>query len=331
MLTICIPTYNRNDLLNQCLAKLLPQLGSDHRLIVIDNCSDVPVQNSLGNMLDQCEASEVRIVRNAVNLGGVGNILRSLELCETNWLYCLGDDDLVAPDCILKIEHAIAIHSDALYISFSRTSAVRSAVVRTDGMNEFISNFDDWNTFLFMSTSVVNAGAMRDYIRWGYLYSYSWAPFQAILLKILNNGGSVIFSSDVICIEESRADETWVPFPVVAGKMILPELIEDDFLRKKFARRLVLQTPILSHIYWARVGAKNSADLEKFKMYVNLYIDRRGFYEGLISMLIMRGIAFIFLSKRLIPTPLFNAFTYLSFKFLNRQAPSQRKFDYRRT
>jgi hypothetical protein len=293
-------------------------------LIILDNCSDLPIQESLGSLLGQTGFANIQIVRNAVNVGGAGNILRCLELCETQWLYCLGDDDLVADDCISTIEKTIASHADALYISFSRDFSHRWAAIRTEGMAEFIDNLDDWSSFLFMSTSVVNAGTLRSYSRWGYLYAYSWAPFQAILLKILNDGGTVVFSDAVICHEETRSDETWVPFPVAAGKMVLPELLDDEKLRPKLARRLMNQPSLPSLIYWARINGDSPAKLAKNRLFINLYLNRCENYVGWSGMLLYKFLAFVMLRQRLFPSRLFHVVERLIFKALRRPVPSAR-------
>ena len=166
MLTIAIPTFNRNHLLRGCLERLLPQMGSNHQLLIVDNCCDVPVQEYLDGWLTGFGRKNMRIVRNSINVGSGANLLRCLELCETSWLYCLGDDDLVADDCIQKIESTLTRHPQALYVSFSREVARRSCVTRTTGLIEFISCLNDWSSFLFMSSSVVNAKMMRPMARW---------------------------------------------------------------------------------------------------------------------------------------------------------------------
>ena len=327
MLTICIPTYNRNDLLNQCLSKLLPQLSGYHRLIIIDNCSDVPVLSSLGSLLDDFDETRIRIIRNVVNVGGSGNVLRCLELCETQWMYCLGDDDMVAPDCIATIEKTITTHADALYISFSRVHSIRQNVVRTEGMSAFIDKLDDWSSFLFMSTAVVNSGRMREFARWGYLYAYAWAPFQAILIKILNGGGVVVFSDAVICIEETMAEETWIPFPVAAGKMVLPELVNDEVLRPRLARRLMAQPGLISLIYWARVSGKDVHALERNKMFVKLYLNRCEYYVGCLGLLPYKMGAFILLNPSILPNWLFKIIETMIFKILGRSSLKVRRMN----
>lgn len=324
MLTIAIPTFNRNHLLRGCLERLLPQMGSDHQLLIVDNCSDVPVQECLDGWLTERDRKNIRIVRNSINVGSGANLLRCLELCETSWLYCLGDDDLVADDCIQKIESALTTHSEALYISFSRESARRSCVTRTAGLTEFISCLDDWSSFLFMSSSVVNAKMMRPMARWGYLYSYTWAPFQAILLKLLNSGGEVVFSDDIICHEESLSEDTWVPFQVAAGKMVLPELVDTVSIRRALAVRLMAKPGAVALVYLARATSSDLATLERNRFFVQLYLRRCIGYAGTanwIRLVMIQSLAAVMLRPWMLPNFAFRGIELLAFRVMGRAIP----------
>lgn len=322
MLTVAIPTFNRNHLLLACVERLLPQLG-ECDLLIIDNCSDTPVETTLGPWLERLGTANVRILRNPVNVGGGANMLRCLELCRTEWMYCLGDDDLVADDCIEVIERALRAHPQALYMSFSRSSMRRTRAFVTDGLADFVDRLDDWATFLFMSSSIVRAGALRAELRWGYLYAYSWAPFQVLLLKALAGGGQVVFSDAVLCHEESLADETWVPFPVAAGKMVLPELINDREIRQRFARKLMGQPSLASLVYRARAnGAGDAAAMAANRFFVELYIRRCQMYIGGARLWLLRMMAFVTLRPRLLPAPLFHLVERLAFSAAGRPVPA---------
>jgi glycosyltransferase involved in cell wall biosynthesis len=330
MLTIAIPTFNRNHLLRECVARLLPQLNG-HHLLIVDNASDVPVEETLGRWLGEVRATNVRIVRNAANVGGGANILRCLELCESKWLYCLGDDDLVAEDCVRTIERTVKAYEDALYISFSRSVTRRAATFRSEGLEDFISKLDNWSTFLFMSSTIVNAEHMRKELRWGYLYSYSWAPLQAVLLKLLNQGpGQVVFSDAILCNEESLSEETWTPFPVAAGKMVLLELVEDDRLRELFAHKLMSHPSLPSLIYWARVTG-NVCGLRANRFFLELYIRRCMHFSSRASLWLYRIVAFFLLRPRWTPTPLFELVEALMFRMMGRSIPTRRPMDSNRT
>ena len=322
MLTIAIPTFNRGHLLLGCLDRLLPQLNSNHQLLIVDNCSDVPAQDYLGELLNSHTKKNIRIFRNSTNVGSGANLLRCLELCETPWLYCLGDDDLVADDCIHKIETALANYPEALYISFGREVTRRSYVTRSRGLKEFIEKLDDWSTFLFMSSSIVNAGKMRPVARWGYLYAYTWAPFQAILLKLLNSDGEVVFSDEIICHEESLSDGTWVPFPVAAGKMLLPELIDGKELRRALAAKLMAKPSSIALVYLARATSEDRTTLERNRFFIELYFRRCVHYVGIrnvIHLAIVRFLGGIVLRPSLLPNIAFKMIESVSFSLMNRK------------
>lgn len=327
MLTIAIPTYNRNHLLQRALERLLPQLGAQHRVLIVDNGSDSAVQQTLAPWLASQPNANVRIVRNAVNIGGAANLLRCLELCETRWLYCLGDDDLVGPDCLATIDRTLAQQPEAVYVSFSRKDSRWPSAGCSYDLGGFIERMNDWSSFLFMSTAVVNADRLRTEVRWGHLYAYTWAPFQAILIKLLNHGGEVVFSDAVICSEESLAETTWVPFQVAACKMALPELVEDQVLRRSFAARLMAKPSALALVYWARALADDQASLGRNKFFLGLYLSRCAVYAtGLnwVYMRLVQCIAFVVLRPVLLPTPVFRSVARLSFRLIGRSVPSVR-------
>ena len=52
-LTIAIPTYNRNDIFRANLEKLLPQVTNECRVIIFDNCSDIPIENTVKDLLSK--------------------------------------------------------------------------------------------------------------------------------------------------------------------------------------------------------------------------------------------------------------------------------------
>lgn len=322
MLTVAIPTFNRNHLLKACVARLLPQLG-ECELLIIDNCSDIPVSITLEPWLEAVGVVNFRIVRNSTNLGAGANMLRCLELARTDWMYCLGDDDLIANDCIETIERALDAHPAGLYMSFSRSGMRRRRTFVTEGLADFVDRLDEWSTFLFMSSSVVHAGRLRAELRWGYLYAYSWAPFQVLLLKALARGGQVVFSDAVLCHEESLAEETWVPFPVAAGKMVLPELIDDAAVRRRFARKLMGQPSLASLVYRARAnGADDAAAMAINRFFVELYIRRCQMYVGDVRLWLARAMAFVVLRPRLMPALLFHLIVRIAFGVVGRRVPA---------
>jgi glycosyltransferase involved in cell wall biosynthesis len=90
-LSITIPTYNRNEVLKENLEYLLPQLNANCELIILDNCSDIPVSETLSPLLANYENLNIRVIRNKLNIGICANILRCFEVCNGEWVWILGD------------------------------------------------------------------------------------------------------------------------------------------------------------------------------------------------------------------------------------------------
>lgn len=222
MLTIAIPTYNRNQTLLTNLGRLLPQLTSDCRMLIIDNNSDQPVEATLVGHLAQIPPLDYRIVRNRANIGANANILRCFELCETTWLWVLGDDDLVEPTAISTILEHIRLYPDAVCVNFSVEQLhARSDVVTTCGQEQFVEVIDSLANFIFISTNIYRADVMALQLKFGYQYAYSMAPHLAVLLTSLDCAEVCCFSNQQIV--RLTPGQSW---PYLNSALGLPTLLE---------------------------------------------------------------------------------------------------------
>ncbi len=91
--TVCIPTYNRPEMLRASLQSVLWQSYRDFEVIVSDNASEtdtVGVVESFGD-------PRVRIDRLDENIGLFGNLTRCLHLGSGKYRVMLPDDDLMLP------------------------------------------------------------------------------------------------------------------------------------------------------------------------------------------------------------------------------------------
>ena len=122
LLSICIPTYNRARWLRHSLAALAPQIaraGDAVELIVSDNCSDDNTPALVEAMQAQCP---IRYHRNAANIGANPNFQRLVQdLARGEFVWLLGDDDLVRPDGVERILHVLREHSEIDYVYLNYT------------------------------------------------------------------------------------------------------------------------------------------------------------------------------------------------------------------
>ncbi|MFN7875460.1 MAG: glycosyltransferase family 2 protein [Pirellula sp.] len=105
LLTIGIPTYSRADLLDLCLASVLPQVEESGALVecvVSDNASIDHTAQVLAKYKSRFPC--LKVFRNETNIGIIGNITKtSSELASGDYILLIGDDDVLTAGAITKI------------------------------------------------------------------------------------------------------------------------------------------------------------------------------------------------------------------------------------
>lgn len=98
-ISVCIPTFNAADYLNQSISSALEQNYPDFEIVVVDNCStDDSVSVITG--LQQRSNGRIRFYQNEQNIGLVGNLNKCLEYAQGDYIKFLCADDLLLPGCL---------------------------------------------------------------------------------------------------------------------------------------------------------------------------------------------------------------------------------------
>lgn len=122
ILTIGIPTYNREKYIVEQVRRLLPQLTDKVKLVVVDNCSSYDIYSSFSEE----EKSQFDIKRNRCNIGGDANIANIIYNSDTKWVWVLGDDDYVMDNAVQTVLHYLEKYPEELYINFNATIEAES-------------------------------------------------------------------------------------------------------------------------------------------------------------------------------------------------------------
>lgn len=104
LLTISIPTYNREPYLDLCLSQFWKQIQpfqDQIEFIVSDNCSTDNTPAIVQKYIEK--GFEIKYIRNEINLGADGNFEQCFRLATSKyfWLFC--DDDFILNDSIKPI------------------------------------------------------------------------------------------------------------------------------------------------------------------------------------------------------------------------------------
>lgn len=98
LISVCIPTYNGESYLAECLDSLLSQSFTDFEVLIVDdNSTDRTAL--IASRYVQADP-RFRLVQNTRRLGLVGNWNRCLELATGEWIKFLFQDDYLEPECL---------------------------------------------------------------------------------------------------------------------------------------------------------------------------------------------------------------------------------------
>ena len=89
--SICIPTYNRADMVGLAIESALNQSYRDIEVVIVDNAST----DSIEEVVSSYDDPRLRFIRNSENLGLFGNFNRCIELSRGDIIHILHSDDYI--------------------------------------------------------------------------------------------------------------------------------------------------------------------------------------------------------------------------------------------
>jgi glycosyltransferase involved in cell wall biosynthesis len=139
MLSICIPTYNRAAHLANCLNSIiLSKLRSNlkFQVCISDNHSTDETEKVVRHAQS---AIEIKYHKNTKNLGITRNFLNVVSMADGDFVWLIGDDDLLLPSAIIELYKLIDAHPtvDFFYVNSFHLNA--------EFLKSFPSPFDTSN------------------------------------------------------------------------------------------------------------------------------------------------------------------------------------------
>jgi glycosyltransferase involved in cell wall biosynthesis len=118
-ISICIPTYNRASLLENCLNSIIQgnQFSeNDFEICISDNCSTDNTQEIVQSAQKKIS---INYSRGSSNIGMARNFLKVVDMAIGEFVWIIGDDDLLLPGALIKLKKLINEHSevDFFYIN----------------------------------------------------------------------------------------------------------------------------------------------------------------------------------------------------------------------
>ena len=111
-LSICIPTYNRPNQLPNCLNSIYlakKNCNIEFEVCVSDNGSDYNVEKIINKYKKKLN---IKLNINKQNLGYQPNLLKTIYISKGEYVWAIGDDDLLMPNSLKKIEELLKKYKD---------------------------------------------------------------------------------------------------------------------------------------------------------------------------------------------------------------------------
>jgi len=102
--SVCIPVYNGEQFLADCIASVLEQDFDDFELVVVDNCSVDSTEQLVASYTD----TRVQYIKNATNIGSIGNFNKCIEVAQGEYFVLLPHDDMLLPGALRLFSQSLS-------------------------------------------------------------------------------------------------------------------------------------------------------------------------------------------------------------------------------
>jgi glycosyltransferase involved in cell wall biosynthesis len=224
ILSLCIPTFNRVRYLTELLSQLRNQISDKVftpfvEIIVVDNASTDATHDYLSSL----EFPGLRYQRNPRNIGGDANFIECVRQARGDYVWLLGDDELLEDKAVETVFHEAANRRHSLLIltdkNYNPNIGGRSTF---ENYAEFVSVAATKNPHLILAHTLISANVFRkevfDQARARRMIATAYCHMHG-LFGPLQKGGSVrIIYTDVLRIRDQRA-----PFKVEPPRLALKQ------------------------------------------------------------------------------------------------------------
>jgi glycosyltransferase involved in cell wall biosynthesis len=135
-ISLCFPTYNRADKVIKQISFFINEieaLKTDFliEIVVSDNFSNEENQQKLKKFIDSKAQSSFEIIfnLNSLNLGLVGNLKKIVTLCNSSYIWLIGDDDLLHKGILSAVLQACESKKGMIFINHRAVDASGNVIM----------------------------------------------------------------------------------------------------------------------------------------------------------------------------------------------------------
>ncbi len=205
ILSICIPTYNRSKQLPNCLHSIYSAKKNSNlnfEVCVSDNGSNYDVTKIVKTYENKLS---IRLNKNKVNIGYQPNLLKVISIAKGEYVWAIGDDDLLVPDSLKKIEKLLADNRDVDFFY------INSYLLDYSYLSKFEKPFDTKN--LPNNMEKLSKRKISQKLHFWDLVDHK-VSFDFLLVNFLNIFKRKMWLDNVSCLNETllKDNRVWSNF-----------------------------------------------------------------------------------------------------------------------
>lgn len=241
-LEIIIPTYNRKKRLINML-KSIEREKERVKITIIDNNSNYNIEEIYQ---ENFQYLDIRIKKNKVNIGMIGNFCKCFYVCESKWLWILSDDDEIVEGAFKNIKQILSDNQDIDFFKFSTEGIGESGIEKeekVENIEQFIDHYYYDSIYkggqmVFISNNIFNMNKIRKYLDEVYSYSYIYVPHLIpIFFGLAKKEIKVLFSNRKIVRYIPPNGDHWDVLKVCLGVSTVSHLSLN--LDQKYLKRFI--------------------------------------------------------------------------------------------
>lgn len=263
-LTILIPTFDRPDEVNGRLREIEALWGSAAIVHVQVN----PGKHSAAEIDRSLFSGQLTIRENPSNIGFVGNVVVGLQSIATEWLWILGDDDILISEARSRIEEAMRLCDEtaanaAVFNHWFKSPHAEPVICRDLESFAAVTGFGDT---LFITGTIWRTRHFRSHLEDFVVYAYTFSSQILPLFISLIEGRSpvVVLSQPII---EWRSIIRWSRLEYLDQVLIL---LRHPVIRPVAGKVYAFMWPLLLNLFRSAMGQVRSGEVT-FSELVRVY------------------------------------------------------------
>lgn len=170
VLTIAIPTFNRADKLRKCIELVMNEVQNyPIEIMVSDNASTDNTRQTMDEI--RSKYPQITYYRNKENIGADRNFLNCYEKAKGDYIWLIGDDDMLLPNALQSIMEALNEKPVFLHLNTSNLISTEPLKYVNSRMEQNgIIKYEDKNVFLekmgihitFLSALILRTDYVRE-------------------------------------------------------------------------------------------------------------------------------------------------------------------------